>query len=135
MARTRKGDKVDGWLVLDKPAGLSSAAAVAAVRRIYNPLKIGHGGTLDPLATGVLPIALGEATKTVAYAMAGAKTYRFTVRWGERRTTDDAEGDVLAASPHRPAADEIRAALQRFVGDIDQVPPVYSALKLGGRRA
>ncbi len=134
MAR-RKGDKVDGWLVLDKPAGLSSAGAVAAVRRIFNAAKIGHGGTLDPLATGVLPIAMGEATKTVGYVMNGAKTYRFTVRWGERRTTDDSEGEVAATNPHRPGEAEIRAALPRFVGAITQVPPVYSALKIAGRPA
>ncbi|HEX9461803.1 MAG TPA: tRNA pseudouridine(55) synthase TruB [Alphaproteobacteria bacterium] len=135
MARSRKGDKVDGWLVLDKPAGLSSAAAVGAVRRVFNAAKIGHGGTLDPLATGVLPLALGEATKTVAFAMDGQKTYRFIARWGESRTTDDAEGDVLATCPHRPEEADIRAVLPRFHGDIDQVPPVYSALKLAGRPA
>jgi tRNA pseudouridine55 synthase len=135
MAMGRKGEKVDGWLVLDKPAGLSSAAAVAAVRRAFNPQKIGHGGTLDPLATGVLPLALGEATKTVAYAMDGRKTYRFTVRWGERRSTDDAEGEIVATSPVRPDGAALRAILQRFIGDIEQVPPVYSALKLGGRPA
>jgi len=135
MARRRKGHKVDGWLVLDKPAGLSSAAAVAAVRRVFNAAKIGHGGTLDPLATGVLPIALGEATKTVAYAMDGAKIYRFVVRWGEQRATDDSEGEVVATSAHRPGEAEIRAALSRFVGDIEQVPPVYSALKIDGRPA
>ncbi len=135
MARRRKGDKVDGWLVLDKPVGLSSAAAVAAVRRVFNAAKIGHGGTLDPLATGVLPIALGEATKTVSFAMEGTKTYRFTVRWGERRATDDAEGEVVATSDNRPDEAAIRAALPRFLGDIEQVPPVYSALKLAGRPA
>src|SRR5215469_15893676 len=135
MSRRRKGDKVDGWLVLDKPVGLSSAAAVTAVRRLFNAAKAGHGGTLDPLASGVLPIALGEATKTVGFAMAGTKTYRFTVRWGERRTTDDAEGTVMATSAARPAAAEIEAALQRFIGEIEQVPPDFSAIKVEGRRA
>ena len=135
MARRRKGDKVDGWLVLDKPLGLSSAAAVAAVRRVFNAAKIGHGGTLDPLATGVLPIALGEATKTVAYAMNGDKVYSFVVRWGEQRSTDDSEGALVATSAARPDENEIRAALGRFVGEVTQVPPVYSALKIKGRPA
>jgi len=135
MTRRRNGDKVDGWLVLDKPVGLSSAAAVTAVRRLFNAAKAGHGGTLDPLASGVLPIALGEATKTVGYAMAGTKTYRFTVRWGERRTTDDAEGTVVATSAVRPSEPEIAAALPRFTGDINQVPPDFSAVKVEGRRA
>jgi tRNA pseudouridine55 synthase len=135
MSRRRKGDKVDGWLVLDKPAGLSSAGAVAAARRIFNAAKVGHGGTLDPLATGVLPIAFGEATKTVSYAMDGAKTYRFTVRWGEARTTGDAEGEVVETSTVRPDAAAIAGVLSRFVGEIEQVPPVYSALKVGGRPA
>ncbi|MBV8538058.1 MAG: tRNA pseudouridine(55) synthase TruB [Alphaproteobacteria bacterium] len=135
MSRRRKGDKVDGWLVLDKPLGLSSAAAVTAVRRLFNAAKAGHGGTLDPLATGVLPIALGEATKTVGFAMAGTKTYRFTVRWGERRTTDDAEGGVIATSDVRPTAADIEAELPRFIGEIEQVPPDFSAIKVEGRRA
>jgi tRNA pseudouridine55 synthase len=135
MTRRRKGDKVDGWLILDKPAGLSSSAAVTAVRRLFNAAKAGHGGTLDPLATGVLPIALGEATKTVGFAMAGVKVYRFAIRWGERRATDDAEGAVLATSDVRPTAAAIAAMLPRFTGDIDQVPPDYSAVKVAGRRA
>ena len=126
---------VHGWVVLDKPAGLSSAKAVAAVRRIFAAEKAGHAGTLDPLATGVLPIALGEATKAVAYLTEAAKSYRFTVAWGEARDTDDAAGKVVATSPVRPTADAIRAALPAFLGAIDQVPPVYSALKVGGRRA
>jgi len=135
MSRRRKGDKVDGWVVLDKPVGLSSAAAVTAVRRLFNAAKAGHGGTLDPLATGVLPIALGEATKTVGFAMAGTKTYRFAVRWGERRTTDDAEGAVVATSDIRPTSSAIETALQRFTGEIEQVPPDFSAIKVEGRRA
>jgi tRNA pseudouridine55 synthase len=135
MTRRRKGDKVDGWLILDKPAGLSSAAAVTAVRRLFNAAKAGHGGTLDPLASGVLPVAFGEATKTVAFAMAGTKTYRFAVRWGERRSTDDAEGAVLAVSDVRPDAAAIGAVLPRFTGDIEQIPPDFSAVKVDGRRA
>jgi tRNA pseudouridine55 synthase len=126
---------VHGWIVLDKPLGLSSSQAVGAVRRITGAAKVGHGGTLDPLATGILPIALGEATKTVAWAMAGRKTYRFTLRWGEARATDDAEGAIVATSPVRPDAAAIEAALPRFTGVIQQVPPIYSALKLGGERA
>ena len=135
MGRRKSGKPVHGWVVLDKPLGMSSAQAVAKVRRALDATKAGHGGTLDPLATGVLPIALGEATKTVSYVMDGAKTYRFIVRWGESRTTDDAEGAVTATSPVRPAEDAIRAVLSRFTGEIDQVPPIYSALKLEGERA
>jgi len=135
MALKRRGEPVHGWLALDKPPGMSSAQAVAAVRRLLNAEKAGHGGTLDPLATGVLPVALGEATKTVAYAMDGRKTYRFGLVWGERRTTDDAEGEVLARSAVRPSRSQIEAVLPRFVGRIEQVPPAYSALKVEGRRA
>jgi len=135
MARTRKGDKVDGWLILDKPAGLSSAGAVAAVKRLFNAAKAGHAGTLDPLATGVLPIALGEATKTVSFVQDGEKAYRFTVRWGEARDTDDAEGAVTARSDIRPEEGAIRAALPAFVGEIEQRPPAYSALKQEGQPA
>ncbi len=133
--RTRKGRPIHGWLIVDKPAGMTSTRVVGRVRRALGAAKAGHGGTLDPLATGVLPIALGEATKTVAYVMDGAKTYRFTVRWGEARDTDDAEGAVVAVSSLRPDAAAIRAVLPRFVGEIDQVPPAYSALKVGGARA
>ena len=114
---------------------MSSAQAVARVRRLLDAEKAGHGGTLDPLATGVLPVALGEATKTVSWAMDGAKTYRFTVRWGEARTTDDAEGDIVATSPVRPDAAAISSALPRFTGEIMQRPPAYSALKVEGERA
>ncbi|MBI3452160.1 MAG: tRNA pseudouridine(55) synthase TruB [Rhodospirillales bacterium] len=133
--RKPKGDKVDGWLILDKPAGLTSAQAVGRVRRLFNAAKAGHAGTLDPLATGVLPIALGEATKTMPYMVEGTKTYRFTVAWGERRTTDDAEGAVTETSAVRPDTAQIEAALPGFRGDIAQVPPVYSAIKLAGRPA
>jgi tRNA pseudouridine55 synthase len=135
MGRTRKGDPVDGWLVLDKPLGLSSAGAVAAVKRVFNAAKAGHAGTLDPLATGVLPIALGEATKTVSLIQDGAKVYRFTVRWGEARSTDDGEGEVIATSAVRPTGDAIRAALTVFTGEIEQIPPAYSAIKRDGRPA
>jgi len=135
MARRRRGQKVDGWVVLDKPAGMTSTQAVGAVRRIFDAAKAGHGGTLDPLATGLLPIALGEATKTVPYVMAGMKTYRFTLRFGEARSTDDAEGEVVATSAARPSDAEIRAALPAFVGRIRQRPPSFSALKVGGQRA
>jgi len=135
MARKRRGRPVHGWLVLDKPLQMSSAQAVARVRRLLDAEKAGHGGTLDPLATGVLPVALGEATKTVAWAMEGAKTYRFTVRWGEARSTDDAEGGVTATSPARPDAAGIAAVLPRFTGEILQRPPAFSALKIGGERA
>jgi tRNA pseudouridine55 synthase len=131
----RKGQPVHGWLVLDKPAGMSSSRAVGAVRRLLDAAKAGHGGTLDPLATGVLPIALGEATKTVAWVMAGRKTYRFTLRWGEGRDTDDAEGKLTASSPARPARAAIEAALPGFTGIIRQRPPSFSALKVAGERA
>lgn len=128
-----------GWLIVDKPVDISSARVVAQVRRLLGGRKagpkVGHGGTLDPLASGVLPIAVGEATKTVAYAMAGRKIYRFTVRWGERRSTDDAEGEVTATLPARPTGEEIRAILPSFHGTIAQVPPDFSAIKVGGQRA
>jgi len=135
MARRRRGRRVDGWVVLDKHAGITSTSAVAQVRRFFDAAKAGHGGTLDPLATGLLPIALGEATKTVPCVMAGLKTYRFTLKFGEARTTDDAEGTVTATSPNRPGDEAIRAALARFRGTILQRPPIYSALKIEGKRA
>jgi tRNA pseudouridine55 synthase len=136
MGRARRGGKpIHGWLCLDKPAGMTSTEAVARVRRASEARKVGHGGTLDPLATGVLPIALGEATKTVAYVMAGPKRYRFTARWGEARTTDDAEGEVVATDQRRPERAEIEAALPEFVGTLDQVPPRFAAVKVEGERA
>ena len=134
MARP-KGLPIHGWLCLDKPAGMTSTEAVSRVRRITHARKVGHGGTLDPLATGVLPIAMGEATKTVAYAMEGRKHYRFTARLGEARTTDDAEGEVVATSDQRPTSAEIEAALPSFVGLIEQVPPSFAAIKVEGERA
>jgi tRNA pseudouridine55 synthase len=126
---------VHGWVIVDKPEGMSSAHVVAAVRRIFNTKKAGHGGTLDPLASGVLPVALGEATKALSYILDGTKAYQFEVTWGETRTTDDREGDVTATSSRRPTREDIEAILPRFRGEIEQVPPVYSALKIGGKRA
>ncbi|HEX6977820.1 MAG TPA: tRNA pseudouridine(55) synthase TruB [Alphaproteobacteria bacterium] len=131
----RKGDRVDGWLVLDKPAGISSAAALGRARRLFNAAKAGHAGTLDPLATGVLVLAFGEATKLISHVIDADKAYRFTIRWGEARDTDDAQGAVIARSERRPRADEIAAAIPSFTGSIMQVPPVYSALKLAGKPA
>ena len=126
---------VHGWLALDKPAGVTSAQAVSRVRRLMRAAKAGHGGTLDPLATGVLPIAFGEATKTVSYVVDGSKEYEFTLCWGQARATDDSEGEIIATSDIRPDAQSIRAALGAFIGKISQVPPVFSAKKIGGRRA
>ena len=126
---------VHGWLILDKPYGMSSTQAVGKVRFLFNAEKAGHGGTLDPLASGLLPIALGEATKTVSYAMDGRKIYRFTLRWGEERTTDDLEGEVSARSDRRPSQCEIGSILPRFTGEIMQAPPAFSAIKVDGERA
>jgi tRNA pseudouridine55 synthase len=135
LARKRKGRPIHGWLNIDKASGLTSARVVAQVLKLTGAAKGGHGGTLDPMATGVLPIALGEATKTASYAMDGYKTYRFTLRWGEARDTDDAEGAVTETSEVRPTEDAVRAALAGFTGVIDQVPPDYAAVKIDGRRA
>ena len=135
MGRKRTGLPINGWLAIDKPLNITSTAVVAMVRRFTGAAKVGHGGTLDPLASGVLPIALGEATKTVAYAMDGKKTYRWTVTWGEERSTDDAEGEAIATSDVRPSREAILAAIPQFLGDIEQVPPIYSAVKVAGKRA
>jgi tRNA pseudouridine55 synthase len=135
MARRRKGQPVSGWIVLDKPAGMTSTQAVGAVRRLFDAQKAGHAGTLDPLATGVLPIALGEATKTVAHVVDARKAYRFTVRWGIATDSDDAEGQPIATSDVRPGRTAIEAALAGFVGEIEQVPPRFSAIKVAGERA
>ena len=135
MVRRKKGKAVHGWLVLDKPAGITSTQAVGAVRRLYDARKAGHAGTLDPLATGVLPIALGEATKTVPYAVDGTKHYRFTVRWGAGTDTDDAEGRIIATSELRPSREAVEALLPRFTGEILQTPPAFSAIKVDGNRA
>jgi tRNA pseudouridine55 synthase len=131
----RPKNKIDGWVVLDKPLGMGSTTAVGRVRWLFSAEKAGHGGTLDPLATGVLPIALGEATKTVPFVMDGRKEYRFTLRFGEARSTEDGEGEVTATSDARPADEAIRQALPRFLGDIEQMPPIFSALKIDGKRA
>ena len=135
MARRRKGRDISGWLVVDKPAGLTSTAVVNKVRWALGARKAGHAGTLDPEATGVLAVALGEATKTVPYITDALKAYRFTVRLGQATNTDDAEGEVIAESDARPGDDEIRAALTQFEGDILQVPPKFSAVKIDGQRA
>jgi tRNA pseudouridine55 synthase len=133
--RRREKRDVHGWLVLDKPVGMTSTHAVSVVRRLFTARRAGHAGTLDPLASGCLPIALGEATKTVPFVMDGRKTYRFTVRWGEERDTDDAEGRVTESATTRPSPDDIRALIPRFIGTISQVPPQYSAIKVEGERA
>lgn len=135
MARKRKGRDISGWLVVDKPAGLSSAAVVNTVRRALDARKAGHAGTLDPQATGVLAIALGEATKTVPFVTDAPKGYVFTMRLGQATDTDDAEGRLIARSDLRPDDAEIKAALPAFVGEIMQVPPKFSAVKVGGERA
>jgi tRNA pseudouridine55 synthase len=135
MSRKRKGAAVHGWVVVDKPEGITSTQAVAIVRRIFDAQKAGHAGTLDPMATGVLAVALGEATKTVPFAMEAQKSYRFTARWGEARDSDDAEGRVTGTSNVRPSREQIDAALPQFVGQLTQVPPAYSAIKVQGARA
>jgi tRNA pseudouridine55 synthase len=135
VARRRKGDAVSGWICLDKPSDLGSTQAVGRVRRLFNAQKAGHAGTLDPLATGILPIALGEATKTVPFLMDADKAYRFTVRWGVETATFDREGAVTATSDVRPEAAAIAEALKAFVGEIGQIPPNYSAVKVDGARA
>jgi len=135
MARRRKGDDIHGWVILDKPLDMTSTQAVSAVRRIYNAKKAGHAGTLDPLASGILPIALGEATKTVPFAVEGSKIYRFTIKWGERTTTLDREGEVVATSDVRPTPEQVAAVLPDFTGEIQQIPPAFSAIKVDGERA
>ena len=135
MARRRRGNPVNGWIILDKPSGVTSTHAVNVVRRVFDAAKAGHSGTLDPLATGVLPIALGEATKTIPYAMDANKDYRFEVQWGEERDTDDCEGAVIRTVGVRPDSASIEKVLADFVGIIQQVPPRYSAIKIQGQRA
>ena len=135
MARRKKGQPINGWLILDKPLGLTSTHALARVKRVFDAQKAGHAGTLDPLATGILPIAFGEATKTVSFAVDGAKSYAFAVRWGAQTTTDDKEGAVTETSDKRPTEGEIRALLPRFIGEIMQRPPAFSAVKVDGERA
>ncbi len=133
--RKKKGDAVSGWINLDKPLDLGSTDAVSRIKRLYNAQKAGHAGTLDPLASGVLPIALGEATKTVPFLMEAEKSYRFTVAWGSTTASFDREGEIIAASDARPTVDEVDAALPAFRGEIMQVPPTFSAIKVDGQRA
>ena len=135
MARRRKGRDISGWLVVDKPAGITSTAVVNKVRWALDAKKAGHAGTLDPEATGVLAVALGEATKTVPFITDALKAYQFTVRLGQSTNTNDAEGEVIATSELRPETAEIEAALSQFIGDIQQVPPQFSAVKIDGERA
>ena len=135
MARRKKGDPVSGWVCLDKPLGFGSTPAVGRVRWLYQAQKAGHAGTLDPLASGILPIALGEATKTVSFMTEADKAYRFTIAWGTSTATLDAEGGITATSDVRPSPAEVDAILDRFIGEIDQVPPAYSAIKVDGERA
>lgn len=132
MGRRRKGQAVSGWINLDKPYDLGSTQAVSRVRRVFDAQKAGHAGTLDPLATGILPIALGEATKTVPFLVDADKAYRFTIAWGETTATYDREGEVTATSDVRPTMAQVEAVLPRFVGEISQVPPAYSAIKVDG---
>lgn len=131
----KKGRPVSGWLILDKPVGMGSTDAVAKVKWLFQAEKAGHAGTLDPLASGMLPIALGEATKTVPYVQDGAKIYRFTVAWGEERSTDDLEGPVTKSSEARPSEADVRALLPKYTGVIMQTPPQFSAVKIAGERA
>jgi tRNA pseudouridine55 synthase len=133
--KKREKRDVHGWVVLDKPLGMTSTHAVAVVKRLFSAKRAGHAGTLDPLATGCLPIALGEATKTVPFIMDSRKRYRFTVRWGEERDTDDAEGRVVETGSARPAPEAVVAILPQFTGTIEQVPPRFSAIKVDGERA
>lgn len=135
MARRKKGEAISGWICLDKPYDFGSTQAVGKVRWLFKAQKAGHAGTLDPLATGVLPIALGEATKTVAFMMDADKAYRFTIEWGRSTTTLDREGETTATSDVRPSREAVEAALPAFIGEIQQVPPDYSAVKVDGERA
>jgi len=131
----KQRNSVNGWLIINKPVGIGSTKVVSIIKRFYNAKKVGHAGTLDPLAQGVLPIALGEATKTINFSMDAEKEYRFTVKWGEATSTDDAEGEVVATSEKTPTEKEIKDILDRFKGKIEQTPPAYSAIKIDGKRA
>jgi tRNA pseudouridine55 synthase len=135
MGRRKKGGIVNGWVCLDKPFGMGSTEAVSKVRRLFDAQKAGHAGTLDPLASGILPIALGEATKTVPFMMEAQKVYRFTINWGISTDSLDREGEITGRSDVRPDVEAVRAALPAFVGEIDQVPPQFSAIKVDGQRA
>lgn len=135
MGRRKRGSPVHGWVSLDKPVEMGSTEAVTRVRRLFDAQKAGHAGTLDPLASGVLPIALGEATKTVPFMMEAQKVYRFTIHWGTSTDSVDREGEIIARSDVRPGVEQVKAALAGFVGEIDQVPPAFSAIKVDGQRA
>ncbi|KQW81843.1 tRNA pseudouridine(55) synthase TruB [Brevundimonas sp. Root1279] len=135
MARRKKGEVVNGWVCLDKPLEMGSTEAVSKIRRLFNAQKAGHAGTLDPLASGMLPIALGEATKTVPFMVDAEKVYRFTINWGIATDSIDREGEIIARSDVRPTLEQVTAALPAFVGEIDQVPPQFSAIKVDGQRA
>ena len=135
MGRRKKGDKIDGWLVIDKPRNMGSTDVVNKTRRLFNAQKNGHTGTLDPFATGVLPIAFGEATKLVPYVTDGSKEYEFIIQWGAETATGDTEGAIVSRSDKIPSSEEILAVLPLFIGQITQVPPAYSAIKIGGQRA
>ena len=135
MVRRRKGRAISGWVIIDKPAGWTSTAVVNKVKWAFQAQKAGHAGTLDPDAKGVLAVALGEATKTVPFITDALKAYKFMVKFGEATSTDDAEGEVISRSAVRPSGDEIKDALHAFVGDIEQVPPKFSAIKIDGQRA
>ena len=135
MGRRKKGIPINGWLNIDKPIGMTSTQVIGRVRRITNAQKLGHAGTLDPLATGILPIALGEATKTIQFAQDHDKIYRFTITWGESRNTDDSEGEIISSSDKRPTEQEILDLIPSFIGDVQQTPPKFSAIKINGERA
>lgn len=134
MQKKQRND-LNGWLIIDKPKGMGSTQVVGALKRFLHPMKIGHAGTLDPLANGVLPIALGKATRLIPYVMDGEKIYEFEVTWGCETATDDLEGDILKTSDLRPTREQIETVLPRFIGKISQIPPIYSALKINGERA
>ncbi|WP_439470882.1 tRNA pseudouridine(55) synthase TruB [Brevundimonas sp.] len=135
MGRRKRGEIVNGWVCLDKPYEMGSTEAVTRIRRLFDAQKAGHAGTLDPLASGILPIALGEATKTVPFMMEAQKVYRFTIHWGVSTDSIDREGEIIARSDVRPTVEAVKAALPAFVGEIDQVPPAFSAIKVDGQRA
>ena len=135
MGKHKKGEEVNGWLVVDKPRGMGSTDVVTLTRRVFNAKKNGHTGTLDPFATGVLPIAFGEATKLIPFVTDGEKEYEFVIQWGASTNTDDSEGEIISRSEKIPNKEEILRALPHFIGQIEQVPPVYSAIKINGQRA
>ena len=135
MARRKRGQPVNGWLILDKPLEITSTSAVNVLKRLFDAQKAGHAGTLDPLASGVLPVAFGEATKTMPYVMDGEKSYRFMVRWGAQTNTDDAQGEIIKTSDQRPSKSDIAALLENFLGEVEQTPPAFSAIHIKGERA